>query len=118
MEPLTLMKAASMSVNVLNAQRDSIVSQKDWKKRLIFVLLATIAQREQDTDFPIHVRWDFTENCLLQFLCRIAVFASLVTSARSLVWKILKYVQKASFVLLVPLFLSHVLVVSMVTHLV
>jgi len=55
----------------------------------MFVLLGTIAQREQDTDFPIHVLWDFTENCLLQFPYRIAVFASLVTSVIPLAWQIL-----------------------------
>ena len=60
----------------------------------MFVLLGTIVQREQDTDFPIHVQRDFTENCRLQFLYRIAVFASLVTSVIPLAWKILKYVQK------------------------
>lgn len=118
MEPLTLMKVGSMSVNVLNAQRAIIVSQKAWKKRLMFVLLGTIVQREQDTDFPMAVQWDFTENCLLQCLYRIAAFASLVTSAMSLAWQILKYVQWASFAPLVPLFLSHALVVTMATHLV
>ena len=33
MEPLTLMKDESMSVNVFSARRDTIVSQKAWKKR-------------------------------------------------------------------------------------
>jgi len=60
----------------------------------MFALLGTFVRREQDTDFPSHVQWDFTENCLLQFLYRIAVFASLVTSVMSLAWKILKHVQK------------------------
>ena len=47
--------------------------------RLMFVLLGTTVLREQGTDFLIRVQWDFTENFLLQFLSRIAVFASPVT---------------------------------------
>lgn len=33
MEPLILMKVGNMSVNVSNAQKDTIVSRKAWKKR-------------------------------------------------------------------------------------
>lgn len=41
MEPSTLMKVGSTSVNVLNARRDTIVSQKAWKKRWIPCFFAT-----------------------------------------------------------------------------
>jgi len=115
-EPLTHTPASSLSASVLNVQKDTIVNLKVWIKRLMCARLVITAQRELGTDFHILAQWDFTENCLLQCQFRIAVFASLVTTAMNWAWQIQKHVQRASSVPLALPFLSHVPVVTMVTH--
>lgn len=87
MEPSTLMKVGSMSVNVLNARRDTIVSQKAWKKRWIPCFFATnvgdpVHGWQQKMSFIVTVTFLFPGWCLSSWVLlsrgnRIQIFPSL-----------------------------------------